>query len=57
MAFFYAHPKLFKREIVDKSMTGRLNNSAKNSLSFSMTEAKLRGFIFLVSGVKVPFIA
>lgn len=39
---FYAHPKLFEREIVDnKSMIRRSNNCAKNSLNFNKPAAAM----------------
>jgi len=57
MALFYAQPKLFEREIVDnKSMIGRVNNSAESKLNFNSIAAILRGFVFLVSGVKTSLI-
>lgn len=55
---FYAHPKLFEREIVDnKSMIGRLNNCAQSNPNFNnTTAAMLRGFVFFVSAVKIPLL-
>lgn len=57
--YIFAESKLFEREIVDKkSMRGRFNNRAKDSLNSSNTAAAILWvFVFPIPYLKIPVIA